>query len=184
MRQFFSAKNVFTTRSLAVMSLMLVLTIVLTPFSIQLTPTFRIFSVNYLPGVAVATLFGPWAAIVYGFAADTVSFLVSPNGAYLPLYAFSAALTYFIYACLLYRKPNKIWRILVARILYIGIINFGLHYLFNVLYFGSAASAYFTTVRLISNLINLPVSVVLIYFFNKLCAELYARVILRQKPLL
>lgn len=182
MRRFWNPKETFTTRNLAVMSMMLVLSMIFASFgTVKLTPSFKLFTIDYLPGVAVATLFGPLAAVVYGFAADTVLFFANGGGPYMPTYAISAAVSYLIYACLLHGKPNQIWRIAAARILSTILVTFGLNYLWNYLYFGSAASAYFTTVRLISNLINLPIAIVLIFFFNKLSLELYQRIILGRK---
>jgi ECF transporter S component (folate family) len=134
--------------------------------TIYLTPTFKAISFSYLPGVITAVLFGPWAALIYGLAADTVGYMANPTGGYFFGYAISAMVTYFIYAVLLYGSQNdKLWQLVVraaiARILIIGIVFFGLNFQWARMTYGQVAGAFFTGVRLINNAVQFPFHVAL-----------------------
>lgn len=161
-RDFFSIKEVFTLRNTVVMGMMLAMSVVLDQFSLYITPTFKAISFAYLPGVIVAVLFGPWAAIVFGFVYDTIKFVVnSHGGAYFPGYALSEMVTFFIYACFLYKRPIKVWRVACARILFLITVVFGLNFIWQAMMLGKTAGGYFTGVRLINNLVQLPFHVAL-----------------------
>lgn len=165
---FFSAKNVFTTRNLTVMALMVALKVVLSFFSIYITPTFRILSFGYLPGAIVSLLYGPLAGLGFGFVADIVGYVVKPVGAYLPFYALSEMVANFIYALFLYRRPLTVWRVALAQISVTVIVIFGMGFLWNSLLFGGTASTFYTGGRFLSNLINLPIYVALIVLLGRL----------------
>lgn len=176
MRKFFSVKNVFTTHNLTIMAFMLVLSMILAKITtIQLSPMFKLFTLSYIPGVAVAAMFGPTAAILYGIAADTLNYIAAGGGAYMPVYAISEALFFFIFACFLYKKPNTVWRILIAKILTLIFVTFGLNFIWNLLFYGSSAAIFFTSKRLIANAIKIPITVSLIYYFNELAFSLYEK---------
>ncbi|MDR1541694.1 MAG: folate family ECF transporter S component [Clostridiales bacterium] len=172
MRRFFSAKDVFKTKNIAVMAMMAALHFVLSQFTIYLSPTFKAITFSYLPGAIVAILYGPWAALAFGFVADTIGFIAKPVGPYFIGYAVSEMLANFTYAAFLYRKPVSLVRVLLSRLVITAVVTFGLNYLWNAIMYGSAASAYFTSVRLINNLAQLPVYVALIMFFGRLALRL------------
>ena len=162
--QFFSFKDVFTLRSVTAMGMLLAISVVLGQFSLYITPTFKGITVAYLPGVVVGMLFGPWAALVFGFVADFIKWLIRPQGAYFIGYALSEMLSYFFYACMFFRqrKPIGMWRVVVARLAVLVLIVFGINYWWNVIQFGQPAGKYFTNVRLISNLGQFPFHAVLV----------------------
>ncbi|MDR1540832.1 MAG: folate family ECF transporter S component [Clostridiales bacterium] len=172
MRRFFSLKDIFKTRNFAVMAMMVALHFILSQFTIYLSPTFKAITFAYLPGAIVAILYGPWAAIAFGFAADTVGFIAKPVGPYFVGYALSEMVTNFIFAAFLYQKQINVLRALLARLVNMAVVTFGLNYLWNVIMYGSIASAYFTSVRFINNLVQLPVYVALIVFFGRLALRL------------
>lgn len=172
MQNFFSLEGVFKTRNMVVIALMTALSVVLSQFSIYITPTFRLISFTYLSGAVVSMLYGPWAGIAFGLLSDTVTYIAKPGGPYFVGYAISEMVSNFIYACFLYRKPLRIWRVLLARTVIMLLVTLGLSYLWNVIMYGSVASTYFTSVRLINNLLQLPVSVALIVCFARLAMQL------------
>lgn len=174
-RDFFRVKNVFTLRNLLVMGLMAAAAAVLSRLSIYITPTFKAISFAYLPGTIVAMLFGPWAAIAYGFVSDNIIYFSNPQGGYFPGYTISEMLTYFIYACFLYKQSITIWRVVLARILILITVVFSLNYLWTSMMYGTAASGYFTGVRLINNLVQLPFHALLITFLGKQLVKLKQR---------
>lgn len=167
-KDFFSLKEVFTTRNMVVMAMMLALKVVISPFSIYLSPTFQLITFGYLPGAMVSILYGPVAGLVFGFAADTVGYIMNPMGGYFIGYALSEMMGNFVYALFLYKKPLTIPRVLAARLVIMATVTFGLNFLWNVIMYGAAASKYFTGARLINNLVQLPLYVALILFFGRL----------------
>ena len=173
MKTFFSVKGAFQTRNLVVMALMIALKVILSQFSIYVTPTFRIMSFAYLPGAMVSMLYGPWAGLAFGFAGDIVGYLVKPMGAFFFGYTISEMAAGFLYACFLYRQPLTIWRVTLARLSILLTVTFGLNFLWNYMLMGSVASKYFTGARLINNLIQTPISIVLIFFLGQLVCRVY-----------
>lgn len=173
--KFFSLKGVFTVRNLVVIAMMLAFKIVLSQFSLYITPTFKAISFAYLPGAMVAMLYGPVAALIFGFAADTLGFIIHPSGVYFIGYALSEMLSYFIYACCFYRKPVTYTRAVISRIVITITITFGLNFVWNMMLYGSVASKYFTTVRLINNIVQLPFHAALIVFFGKFVRKVELR---------
>ncbi len=169
LKEFFEIKGVFNTKSLTIMGMMLALTIALNYVgTIYVTESFKIFSLAYLPGVVVAMLYGPWAAIPFAFAVDTLKFITYPvGGAYFFGYAISEIVADLIYAIFLYKQTVKIWRVTAARVLVMVIVTFGLNYIWNLMMMGQAASAYYTSLRLINNIAQLPVHVALIMFVGR-----------------
>lgn len=161
-KEFFEFKGVFTLRSTIIMGLMTALSVVLGFFSISINSYFKAFSIAYLPGAVVAMLYGPWAALAYGFVSDTVKHFVRPLGAYFPGYALSEMLSYFFYACFFFRRPIRIWRAAAARLLVLGVIVFCMNYLWMSIQVGMIASKYFSQVRLINNSLQLPLHVALV----------------------
>ncbi len=175
LKEFFSPKRVFSLRNIIIMGLMAAIAAVLSVFRLDITPTFRAISFTYLPGAMVALLFGPWAALVYGFVADTVQFLARPQGPYFPGFAISEMVGCFIYACFLYKRPVTYLRALLARAVVVVVVILGLNYLWNYMMMGQAAGSYFTGVRLINNLVQLPFHALLITFIGKQMRKLNIR---------
>lgn len=166
--ELFGVKGVFTLRSFVFMGLMAGISVLLGIFgTIHITPTFRAITIAYIPGAIVAMLYGPWAALVFGFVADTVKFIASPRGPYFPGYALSEMLHYFILACFFYKQKINIWRCLVSRLLVVILILLGLNFLWQSILFGAVSATYFTGARLINNLVQWPFHAILMLIVCK-----------------
>lgn len=166
-------KKMFTTKTLVVMALMVALKIILRQFTIYLTPTFKLINFDYLPGAMIAMLYGPWAGLLFGFVGDTIGYFAKPVGPYFIGYALSEMVINFIYGLFLYRKPLKIWRVTAAKITVLLTVTYGLNYLWNIIMYGTAASAFFTGARIINNLIQLPLSVFLLIITARMVLMAY-----------
>ncbi len=178
----FSIKDVFTVRSTVVMGMMVALSVVLDQFSIYLTPTFKAIGFSYLPGVMVALLYGPWAALTFGFVTDTVGFLINSHGsAYFGGYAISAMISNLIYACLLYNRPVSIQRVAIARALVIILVGFGLNFVWSSVMYGTGASKYFSTGRFINNVVQFPFHVLLTTFVCKYLLKMQSSIPLLRR---
>lgn len=155
-------KKRLKTQDMVLMALMISLKMILSQFSIYITPTFKIFSLAYLPGAMVSLMYGPGAGILFGFAADTVGYLVKPAGPYFIGYALSEMTAGFIYGIFLYKKPLTVWRILASRVAILLTVTFGLNYLWSYLLYGAVAGKYYSWARIGNNLLQMPFSVILI----------------------
>lgn len=176
MKKFFSLENVFSAQNLTIMALLVAVDVVLARFTtIHITAQFTLVSFEYIPAAIVSALFGPWAAIVFGVVADTVGYWSNPIGPYLPVWAISAIVGNLITATFLYRGKFDWWRIIVVRILIMLIVTMGLNFIWQSIYFGAAAAKYYNSVRIISNLVQLPIQVILIRFFGKLALKITER---------
>jgi len=176
MREFFSLQGVFKTRNLVVMALMASLSMVLEQYTtIYLTPAFKLITFSFLPWAVVATLYGPWAAVAFGFVADTVNYLAKPGGPYFMGYTLGIMLECFIYACFLYKKPIRIWRVAAARLLVTVLIELGLNYLWNTMLYGTAASTFFTGYRFAVRFAMLPLYTLMIVTVSRLSLEVQRR---------
>jgi len=107
----------FTTKKIVVMGLMIALAIILSSFDIWITPSFKLFSIIYLPSAIVSIIYGPIAGLVFGFASDFATYIARPNGPYFLGYALSTMVANLIYGCLLYKRPLNIVRVAIARAL-------------------------------------------------------------------
>ena len=179
-REFFDPRCVFSLRNLTVMALLAAIKFILVSYTrIPLTPAFRISPFDYIPNAMVAFLYGPWAAMAFGVASDTVGFFAKPMGPYFPGFAISEAVMGLIYACFAYRRPTDkikplIIRMVFARLLILLAVTFGLNLLWMNMLMGQTAAVFFSTIRLVSNAALFPVYVVLSAGAVKLAARLAA----------
>ena len=110
---------------------------------------------------------GPINALVFGFAEDTISFLINPQGAYFPGYALTTMLGTMIYALFLYRARVTVLRVFLAK-LCTNILNVFLGSVWSAVLY-SKGYLYYMTSSAVKNAIMLPVqTVMLILLFTAL----------------
>jgi len=160
------------TKDIVLMAAMVALKIILSQFTIYITPTFKVFSLAYLPGTMVSILYGPGLGMLFGLVADTVGYFAKPAGPYFFGYAISEMVAGLIYGLFLYKKPLKVWRIAASRVSIMIIVTFGLNYIWSYLLYGSVFSKYYNWVRIANNLIQMPISIILILVMGRLVLRL------------
>jgi ECF transporter S component (folate family) len=167
MSRFFSPKGVFTPKHLAAMAMLLgIRTILNLPFlTIYIMPNFKLITFAYITDALCAMLFGPVAGLAFGFAGDFIGFLASAGtgGAYFPGFALSEMLTCLIFAAFFYHKELKVTRIIAAWLLNLAAVLLGLNSLWLILMYGMEAGAVFTAARLITNLAQAPIHIVILW---------------------
>lgn len=115
-------KPIFTTKMLAVMSLLVALEVIIARFG-TLRPTESIkLSLDFIPVVVSAVLFGPIPAMIISILADVLGAFLFPVGPFFPGFTVTAALTGLLYGALLY-KEQTMPRILLAVLLQQGILS-------------------------------------------------------------
>lgn len=116
-------------------------------------------------GVALTgVLFGPIYAMLLSTIADLLTFFLSGSGIFFPGFTLSAAVGGLIYGAVLWRKELNWKRIFIAVLLVTLIVNLGMNSLWVKMMYGKAWSA-FMGMRLVKNLISLPLNTILIYYF-------------------
>lgn len=161
----------FTTKKVVVMGLMIALAVILSTFDIWVTPNFKLFSIIYLPSAIVSILYGPIAGIIFGFASDFATYLAKPVGPYFFGYALSAMVANFIYGTFLYKQKISITRVAIARAIIVFTVTLGLNAIWMNMMYGQSAGQFYTGTRLIRNLIQFPLDVILITYIGRLAVK-------------
>lgn len=159
-----SFKELKITQNLVLCGLMAALAIALNyTTSIMITPNIRI-GFSGLPNRVVEYLFGPGIGAVFGGVLDILKYILKPDGgAFFPGYTLSAVCGGIIYGSVLYKKPVRIWRILIAEFLVKLFVNCGLNTLWLTMTGGSAFMA-LLPLRALKNAIMLPVDTAILFF--------------------
>lgn len=105
---------------------------------------------------------GPVMGLVFGFAEDTISFLMKPSGVYFPGYALTTMLGNLIYALFLYRVRFGVTRIFLAK-LGTNLLNVFLGSLWSAILSGKGYLLYVST-RAVKNLLLLPIQTAILCF--------------------
>ena len=117
---------------------------------------------GFLAGSVCGMVGGPVVALVFGFAEDTVSYMIHPTGAYFPGYALTTMLGTMIYALFLYRAKPTVVRIFLAK-LFTNALNVFLGSLWSAILL-SKGYLYYMTTSFYKNLIMLPVQTVMLWY--------------------
>ncbi|MDR1815912.1 MAG: folate family ECF transporter S component [Clostridiales Family XIII bacterium] len=168
MREFFSTKGVFTPKNLALLAILLAVRVILNlPFlTIYLTPSFKLVTFAYAADAIVAWMLGPVAAVAFAFAGDLLGFFASSGagGAYFPGFALSEMVTCFLFALFFYRRAVTWPRAVAAWLLNLAVVLLGMNSMWLILMYGMTAGQTFTFVRVVSNLAQSPLHIVILYF--------------------
>ena len=111
-------------------------------------------------------LFGPFFALLVSTVTDLITFFISGSGFFFPGFTLSAALGGWIYGWVLWRKPISWKRVFVAVLLVTLIINLGMNSVWIRMMYGRAWAA-FMPMRIVKNLISLPINTIILTFLFK-----------------
>lgn len=151
-------------RSLAGTAMLAAMNLVLNQFTIMVSQMLEI-GFAFLATACAAYLYGPWLAGLAGIVTDTVGYLLRPNGPYFPFFAINEFLLGFIYGCWLYKKPVTLLRTFLACLTVVLVINLCLSPIWLNMMYGNVAVI--SGLRLIKNIIKLPVDTLLLYTILK-----------------
>ena len=156
-----SAKEIRKTKSLVTMAVLLALAVVLGFVSIQVTESLRV-GFTFLPNALAGQLFGPVSGMIVGGLADILKYIVKPTGPFFPGFTISGILGGLIYGLILYRKPFTLPRVILCHVLIAVFVNMLLNTYWLTLLYGNSFLAIWPA-RIISNLITLPINILLHY---------------------
>lgn len=154
-----SAKEVRRVKSICGCAMLTALNVAVGTLFIPITPTLRIGFSSIFAGVS-GMYYGPVITGMAGVIADTLKYIMRPDGPYFPGFAINELLTGMIYGSFFYKKEITLPRVILARLCVTVFINLILTSLWlNIMY----QNPLFTMVRLIKNIIMFPMDVALLY---------------------
>ena len=167
LKEFF-ATDVFSVRAVVTMAALLAIRTVLgMPFlTIFIGPGFKLITFAYITDAITAMFFGPIAGISFGFAGDFLGFLASSGagGGYFPGFAISEMVTCLLFACFFFRRKITLPRVIIAWLINLFAVLLGLNSLWLILMYGMSAGEVFVVARLVTNLVQSPLHIVILFF--------------------
>lgn len=160
-----SAREFGNVRTTAVCGMLLALRLVLSLFTVDVTPLLKV-GFSFLPVAAAGMLFGPVAGGVVAALGDLIGSFIKPTGAYFPGFTLNAFITGFLYGLILYHRPVKLLRTFAA----VAAASFGVSLLLTPLWLALIYGKAFWAVvsaRFLTNLVMLPVQTALLYALLK-----------------
>ena len=158
-----SGKEVKKITSITGCSMLTALNVAVGALFIPITPTLRIGFSSVFAGVS-GMVYGPLITGCAGVVADTLKYILRPDGPYFPGFALNEFLVGMIYGCFFYKKKITLLRVILARACVTIFINLGLTSIWlNMLY----GNAIFTMIRLVKNIVMFPIDVAILYFALK-----------------
>lgn len=163
-----SKKEIRKISSITGCAMLTALDIVLRAFRIDFS---NILSIGFssLAVAASALFYGPLLTGLAGIIADTLGYMIHPNGPYFPGFAINAFLTGVIYGCFFYQKKITVTRVILARLCISVIINLILTPLWLNMMYGNAI---FALPRIIKNIVMFPLDAWLLYIVLKGAARI------------
>ena len=147
-------------RTLAFAALMIAACVALSYIpSIHVTDGVRI-GWGFLARATCGMVGGPVTALVFGFAEDTISYLMNPTGPYFPGYALTTMLGTLIYALFFWRAKVSVLRVFMAKLCN-NLINVVLGSLWSAILY-SKGYLYYVSTRILTNGIMLPIQTVML----------------------
>ena len=169
-----SAKEFKNIRSIVITALFIAIAIVLnTVLRIDVTQYKTRVTFGFLCIGTIGMLFGPAMAMIAGFVTDFLAASIFPMGPYFPGHALTAILEGMIWGVFLYQREYKIWRIILARTLISVFCYMFLNTLWQTILNDGAAFFALLPIRVIKNLIMLPIEILLFFLLGTKLRSMY-----------
>lgn len=160
-----SLKEFNNVTNLTIMAMLMALAIVLGFFSVQVTESIKI-GFSFIPNMLVGLLFGPAATGIFGGVADLLKYIIKPTGPFFPGFTISSIVGGIIYGLVLYRKPIRYTRVLVANVLVTVFVNMIMNTYWLTLLYGNGFFVILPA-RIVKELIMLPITSILFFSIAK-----------------
>ena len=165
-----SSQELKKVPALAVCAMFAALAIILNSVaSISIGPYIKI-GFSAIPNQLVDYLFGPVTGGLFAGILDIVKYLLKPDGAFFFGFTFNAMLAAFIYGCFYYKKELTLWRVLLAKLIVILVVNVVLNTLWLDMLYGKGFLVLLPA-RAIKNLIMWPIDSIIFYVFTRLIEQ-------------
>ncbi len=165
-------KNTLTTRKLVLLALMVALNVVLGRLSIQFTQEIRMSVFGFIPIALAGMLMGPLYGGLVGAAGDILNYLLFTH-VYGPLflgYTVVALLSGLWYGFVLHKKEIAWWR---AVLCIVPVVLVGEMFLNSIWVYIMYSKTFWAKLpmRLLTNIIEMPIKIMLLMGLNKLLAR-------------
>lgn len=153
------AVSKISTKQLTITAALIAINLVLNQFTLAFGTLLEI-GFAFLPIAILAYLYGPFNAGLASVVADTIGFILRPNGFFFPGFSLNALLLGIIYGIFLYKKEVTLVRVALATLVITVLLNLILTPIWLNIMFGSPL---FAVPRMIKALLLYPVEVGLLY---------------------
>ncbi len=160
-----SAKELKTTKGLTLSAMLVAMSVALGNFTIVVTSSLKI-SFFFLPSRIIYYLFGPFVGAISGGVIDILNYIIKPAGPFHPGFTIDAIVSGIIFGLILYKKPLKLSRILVATAVNMIVVNLMLNTIWIATLTGKGILILLPA-RIIKNILLLPVEAGLLYLVIK-----------------
>ena len=123
-----------------------------------------------IPNQLVDYLFGPVTGSLFAGVLDIVKYVLKPDGAFFFGFTFNAMLAAFIYGCFYYKKKLTLWRVLLAKLIVILVVNVFLNTLWLDMLYGKGFLVLLPA-RAVKNLIMWPIDSVIFFALTRLIEQ-------------
>lgn len=161
-----SARELKSLKTLTVGAMLIALTIALSMFRIPVSDLLQI-RFEFLAIALAGMLYGPVVGGIVAGAADILSLVFFPIGAYFPGMTLTAVLGGVIYGLFFYKKPVAPLRVLLAMITIALFCNVLLNSIWLWIMYGQGYIIGMLPMRILKNAISAPVNAVLFYAVSK-----------------
>lgn len=162
-----AVRELHSPHTLAVAAILSALNLVLNQFTIPVSQLLEV-GFDFLAVAAIGYLCGPWVAGLSGVVTDLLGYILRPNGPYFPGWTLSAVLVGILYGLWLYRRPLKLWRIILCKLNMVLLFNFLLTPLWLHITYGQSFVV-LSSLRLVKNVIKFPLDILLLVLVLKTC---------------
>ena len=152
-------------------SMLLAILIIFSRF-ISIKTQVLVISLSFIPIMMSAIWLGPKYSTIISLLGDLLGAILFPFGPYFPGFTISAAIVGFIYGILLYNNGKEmndkklIIRIIVSSLIVLIIVNIFITSFWIHILYGKAYLAIITG-RVITQIIMLPIQIIVIYMLEK-----------------
>jgi ECF transporter S component (folate family) len=155
-------KKLLTTRTIALMGILIAFDIVLTRV-LSIDTQFLRMSANFITHTVIGALFGPALGGIALGIADLVGFFLKPTGPFFPGITLAAVLVGVLYGFFYYKKPITLTRTIIATIVIVVLDSLVIMPL--VLAWGYHVPIWtLMPMRIVRAVIQIPIQVIVTYF--------------------
>ncbi len=167
-----AVRELHDPRTLATAAVLSAVHLVLNQFTIPVSLLLEV-GFDFLAVAAIGYLCGPWVAGLSGIVTDLLGYILRPNGPYFPGWTLSAILVGVLYGLWLYRRPIKLWRVVLCKLNMVLLFNFLLTPLWLHITYGQSFVV-LSSLRLVKNVIKFPLDILLLMLVLKTCERVRA----------
>ena len=177
-----AARQIRNIRVLALCAVFVALQVLSSSVFVQVSENLRIYF-SFIFTALFSCIGGPVMALISGFCADIISFMLFPSGAFFFGYTLSAILGAFIFGLFLWDTKITVIKLVFSRVMITGFVNILLGSVWTTMLY-SKGFWFYVTKSAIKNIALLPFEIfILIVLFRVLLPILYHRQLTKSSKL-